>query len=93
MAEAAIRQRVADGVEAVRAKDIDAVMALYASNIVSFDIGPPLRYRGATINVAPGRLPHRPPSPAWPDPDRLPSGHVRRVRRALRRFGFRAQEP
>ena len=47
MAEAAIRQRVADGVEAVRAKDIDAVMALYASNIVSFDIGPPLRYSGA----------------------------------------------
>ena len=47
MAEAAIRQRVADGVEAVRARDIDAVMALYASNIVSFDIGPPLRYSGA----------------------------------------------
>jgi ketosteroid isomerase-like protein len=34
-------------VEAVRAKDIDAVMALYASEIVSFDIGPPLRYAGA----------------------------------------------
>ena len=47
MAEAAIRQRVADGVEAVRAKDIDAVMALYASNIDSFDIDPPLRYSGA----------------------------------------------
>ena len=47
MTEAAIRQRVADGVEAIRAKDIDAVMALYASNIVSFDIGPPLRYAGA----------------------------------------------
>ena len=47
MAVAAIRQRVADGVEAVRAKDIDAVMALYASNIASFDIGPPLRYGGA----------------------------------------------
>jgi ketosteroid isomerase-like protein len=47
VAEAAIRRRVADGVEAVRAKDIDAVMSLYASNIVSFDIGPPLRYAGA----------------------------------------------
>jgi ketosteroid isomerase-like protein len=47
MAEATIRQRVADAVEAVRAKDIDAVMALYASKIVSFDIGPPLRYSGA----------------------------------------------
>ena len=30
MAEAVIRQRVADGVEAVRAKDIDTVIALYA---------------------------------------------------------------
>ena len=35
MAEAAIRQRVEDGVKALRAKDIDAVMSLYASNIVS----------------------------------------------------------
>jgi ketosteroid isomerase-like protein len=42
-AEAAVRQRAADGVEAVRAKDIDAVMATCASNIDSFDTGPPLR--------------------------------------------------
>ena len=47
VAEAAIRQRVEDGVKAVRAKDIDGVMSLYASEIVSFDIGPPLRYAGA----------------------------------------------
>ena len=47
MAEAAVRQHVADAVEAICAKDVDALMALYAPNIVSFDIGPPLRYTGA----------------------------------------------
>jgi ketosteroid isomerase-like protein len=47
VAEADIRQRVEDAVEAVRARDIDAVMSLYASTNVSFDIGPPLRYAGA----------------------------------------------
>jgi ketosteroid isomerase-like protein len=47
VAEAALRQRVQDGVKAIRAKDIDAVMSLYASNVVSFDLGPPLRYAGA----------------------------------------------
>ena len=45
--EALIRQRVQDGVKALRAKDIDGVMSLYAPNIVSFDIVPPLRYVGA----------------------------------------------
>jgi len=45
--EALIRQRVEDGVKALRAKDIDGVMSLYAPNIVSFDIVPPLRYVGA----------------------------------------------
>ena len=47
MAEALIRQRVEDLVKAVRARDIDAVMSLYAPDIVSFDIAPPLRYGGA----------------------------------------------
>jgi ketosteroid isomerase-like protein len=47
MAEALIRQRVEDCVKALRAKDIDGVMSLYAPNIVSFDIIPPLRYVGA----------------------------------------------
>jgi ketosteroid isomerase-like protein len=47
MAEALIRQRVEDAVKAIRAKDIDGVMSLYAPNIVSFDIVPPLRYVGA----------------------------------------------
>jgi ketosteroid isomerase-like protein len=33
--------------KAIYAKDIDGVMSLYAPNIVSFDIVPPLRYVGA----------------------------------------------
>ena len=47
VAEALIRQRIEDTVKALRAKEIDAVMSVYASNIVSFDIVPPLRYVGA----------------------------------------------
>jgi ketosteroid isomerase-like protein len=47
MAEALIRQRVEDLVKALRAKDIESVMSLYAPNLVSFDIVPPLRYVGA----------------------------------------------
>jgi uncharacterized protein (TIGR02246 family) len=46
-AEALIRQRVEDAVKALRAKDIDGVMPLYAPDLVSFDITPPLRYVGA----------------------------------------------
>jgi ketosteroid isomerase-like protein len=45
--EALIRQRVEDLSKAIRAKDIDGVMSLYAPNIVSFDIDPPLQYAGA----------------------------------------------
>jgi ketosteroid isomerase-like protein len=47
VAEALIRRRVEDLAEAIRAKNIDGVMFLYAPNIVSFDIDPPLRYAGA----------------------------------------------
>jgi len=47
MAEALIRQRVADWATAVSAKDIDAVASLYAPDLVSFDLTPPLRYVGA----------------------------------------------
>ena len=47
VAEALIRQRVEDYAKAIRAKDIDRVMSLYAPNIVSFDLNPPLRYVGA----------------------------------------------
>ena len=47
VAEALIRQRVEDYAKAVGAKGIDGVMSLYAPDIVSFDVDPPLRYAGA----------------------------------------------
>ena len=47
MAEAHIRRRVEDLARALNAKDIDGVMSLYAPDLVSFDIVPPLRYVGA----------------------------------------------
>jgi hypothetical protein len=46
-AETLIRQRMEDLAKAIRARDIDAVISLYAPNIVSFDLGQPLRYAGA----------------------------------------------
>lgn len=46
MSETVIRQRVQDWAKAVCAKDIGGVMSLYAPNIVSFDVDPPLRYAG-----------------------------------------------
>jgi ketosteroid isomerase-like protein len=45
--EAVIRQRIEDCLRAIRAKDIDGVMSLYAPSVTSFDIVPPLRYAGA----------------------------------------------
>jgi ketosteroid isomerase-like protein len=47
MAEAIIRQRVQDYVNAIRAKDLDGVMRFFASDLVSFDLAPPLRYSRA----------------------------------------------
>lgn len=46
-AEAAIRQRVARWAKALEEKDLDGVMSLYASDIESYDLDPPLRYVGA----------------------------------------------
>ena len=45
--EANIRQRIDRWLEALRAMDLDAVMSLYAPDIVSFDLVPPLRLAGA----------------------------------------------
>ena len=45
--EASIRQRINRWVEALRAMDLEGVMSLYAPDIVSFDITPPLRHVGA----------------------------------------------
>jgi ketosteroid isomerase-like protein len=45
--EAHIRQRIGQLTEALRAMDLDGVMAIYAPDIVSFDIVPPLQHVGA----------------------------------------------
>ena len=45
--EADIRQRIDKAVAALRAMDLEGVMSLYAPDIVSFDIVPPLRHVGA----------------------------------------------
>ena len=45
--ETAIKRVIEGGVNAVRNKDIGGVMSLYAPEVVSFDIVPPLRYIGA----------------------------------------------
>jgi ketosteroid isomerase-like protein len=45
--EAEIRRRLDSLAGAIRAMDLAAVMPMYASDMVSFDIGPPLRYVGA----------------------------------------------
>jgi ketosteroid isomerase-like protein len=44
--EAEIRRLVDSWVQALRAKDVDGVMSHYASDIVAFDLAPPLQYRG-----------------------------------------------
>ena len=47
MGEAVVRERVEELAKAVREKNIEGVMSLYARDIVSFDLDPPLRYGGA----------------------------------------------
>jgi len=47
MAEADIRRRIDELVEAVRAADLERVMSIYASDLVTFDIVPPLQKVGA----------------------------------------------
>ena len=45
--EAAIKKVIEEGVKAISAKDLDRVMTMYAPDLVSFDIVPPLQYVGA----------------------------------------------
>ncbi len=45
--EADIRRRINELATALRAHDLDAVMAVYTADVVSFDIEPPLRHAGA----------------------------------------------
>lgn len=45
--EADIRQRIGKLVDAIQAMDLEGVKFIYAPDIVSFDIVPPLEHRGA----------------------------------------------
>ena len=45
--EADIRQRIEHLIEAIRAMDLERAKPIYAPDIVSFDIVPPLRHLGA----------------------------------------------
>ncbi len=44
--EASIRDLVERLTEAIRARDVEAAMAVFAADIVSFDLGPPLQHGG-----------------------------------------------
>jgi ketosteroid isomerase-like protein len=44
-----IRERLDDWAEAVRAKDVEAVMSHYAPDILLFDLAPPLQWKGADV--------------------------------------------
>ena len=57
--EANIRQRINRWLEALRAMDLEGVMSLYAPDIVSFDIVPPLRHVGAKAKRKTGWTPLR----------------------------------
>lgn len=49
--EAAIRRRIADIREALRAGDLDALGRLYTLDVVSFDIEPPLQHVGRAAKL------------------------------------------
>jgi ketosteroid isomerase-like protein len=44
--DAAIRELIDGFVKTIRAKDINGVMSVFAPEVVSFDLGPPLRHGG-----------------------------------------------
>ena len=45
--EADIRRQIDKAVEAIRAMDLEGLKSMYAPNIVSFDVNPPLQHVGA----------------------------------------------
>ena len=45
--EAEIKRVIEGYVEALRAKDLDGIMSMYAPEVVTFDVVPPLQYVGA----------------------------------------------
>ncbi|GAA1692070.1 hypothetical protein GCM10009830_44760 [Glycomyces endophyticus] len=49
--EAAVRDRLAGIIEALRAKDLAALRAIYAEDVVSFDVEPPLQHVGVDAKL------------------------------------------
>jgi len=49
--EATIRQQIANIVERLRAKDLDDLMRLYTTDVVSFDVEPPLQHVGVAAKA------------------------------------------
>lgn len=49
--EAKIRQQAAKIVEGLRAKDLDGLKQLYAADVVSFDVEPPLQHVGVEAKL------------------------------------------
>ncbi|MCP2167665.1 YybH family protein [Goodfellowiella coeruleoviolacea] len=49
--EAEIRQRIDKIVEGIRAKDLDGLKRLYTTDVVSFDVEPPLRHVGIAAKL------------------------------------------
>ncbi|MEW6268515.1 MAG: nuclear transport factor 2 family protein [Thermodesulfobacteriota bacterium] len=47
--ERRIRERIASWAKALRAKDLDGLLAHYARDFVSFDLAPPLRHGGEEV--------------------------------------------
>ncbi len=45
--EAEVRQIVANWTKALRAKDVEGLMANYTPDVLFFDLAPPLQYKGA----------------------------------------------
>jgi uncharacterized protein (TIGR02246 family) len=49
--EAKIRQQIAKIVEALRTKDLEGLKRLYAADVVSFDVEPPLQHVGVAAKL------------------------------------------
>ncbi|MFC9688677.1 YybH family protein [Kribbella sp. NPDC056951] len=49
--EARIRQQIDVIVESIRAKDLEALMAVYTTDVVSYDVEPPLQHLGTAAKA------------------------------------------
>lgn len=49
--EATIRRQISGIVEGIRAKDLDGLRRLYAADVVSFDVEPPLQHVGVDAKL------------------------------------------